>query len=166
MDPVIILTIIFILLCFLALSWFAGSDAPYIPTKYSKLKNILKIAGAKKGITFYELGSGDGRVVLEAARLGAQSYGIEQSWLRVLYSKYQAKKLNFPNAHFIHGNVFKRDYQKADIVFIYLLPKAVSTLEEKLIRELKKGSQIITQTYHLPHLKPIREIDNFQIYRI
>lgn len=166
MDPVLLATLIFILVCFLALSWFAGTDAPYVPTKYAKLREILQAAGVKKGLTFYELGSGDGRVVLEAARLGAQAYGIEQSWLRVLYSKYQARKLNLLTAHFNHGNIFKKDYNKANIVFIYLLPKAIGQLEKKLPKELKKDSKVITQTYHFPTWKPVKKIDNFNIYQI
>ena len=60
--------------CFIGLSWFAGSDAPYIPTKMDQIKKVLKLAGVKKGKRFYELGSGDGRVVFEAAKLGANSF--------------------------------------------------------------------------------------------
>lgn len=156
--------------CFLGLSWFAGSDAPYVPTKYKKLKQVLKTAEVKKGVNFYELGSGDGRVVIEAAKLGANAFGIEQSWIRVLYSRYQATKLasHFPrgNTKFYHGNIFNRSYEDADVVYIYLLKGAVAKLEKKLQQELKEGSKIITQTYHFPKLKPIKKIDDFWIYQV
>lgn len=166
MDLTLIIFFGILLVCLFALSWFAGSDAPYIPTKYLKLKQILKAAGVKKGEVFYELGSGDGRVVFEAARLGAKSYGVEQSWLRVLYSRWKVKRLKLKNAFFNHGNIFDRNYFPADIVYIYLLTPAVLRLEKKLRNELKKGSIIITQTYHFKNLKPFKKIDSFNLYKI
>lgn len=163
--------------CLIALSWFAGSDAPYVPTKMDQIRKILKLAGVKKGRKFYELGSGDGRVVFAAARLGANSIGIEQSWLRVLYSRYKASLLfrnkawktashiGSGNVKFHHGNIFAKTYNDADIIYIYLLSKAVKRLEEKLRKELKKGSIVITQTYHFPTWKPFKKLDNFWLYR-
>lgn len=165
-DPMIIVAIVIFLWCLLGLSWFAGSDAPYVATKKEKIKVILKKAGVKKGKIFYELGSGDGRVVLEAARLGAISNGVEESWIRVWYSRYLASKLKIQNAFFFHGNIFARHYFPADIVYIYLLPKGVEKLEKKLTSELKKGAIIITQTYHFKNLKFFKKDGNFQYYKI
>ena len=163
--------------CAFGLSWFAGSDAPYVPTKRQKAIKLLKMLNLKKGQKFYELGSGDGRVVIEAAKLGLDSLGIEQSWMRVIWSKLQAHKHKLPNAKFKHGNIFKEDLSKADVVFIYLLPKGVAKLFPKLKKELKKGTIVITQTFHFKDWKPIRKIDlpgkdfingggNFWIYRV
>ncbi|MDO8498485.1 MAG: hypothetical protein Q7S44_01745 [bacterium] len=161
-----LLIIIFILLlCFLGLSWFAGSDAPYVPTKMKVIKSILKLANLSPGKVFYELGSGDGRVVLEAGKLGAKSYGIEQSWLRVWWSRYQARQLKLKNSHFFHGDIFHRQYFPADVVYIYMLPKAVDQLESKLQQELKKGAVVITQTYHFKNWPPFKKDENFYLYR-
>ncbi|MDO8573631.1 MAG: hypothetical protein Q7R77_02675 [Candidatus Daviesbacteria bacterium] len=152
--------------CIIGLSWFAGTDAPYVPTKMDKIRKVLKLAGVKKGKKFYELGSGDGRVVFEGAKLGADSIGIEQSWLRVLYSRYKlASQTRSGNAKFIHDNIFAKSYSDADIVYIYLLHKGVKKLEEKLQKELKKGSMVITQTYHFTVWKPFKKLDNFWLYR-
>ena len=118
MDITLIISGGILIGCFIALSWFAGSDAPYVPTKMGEIRKILKLAGVKKGKKFYELGSGDGRVVLEAAKLGANSYGIEQSWIRVLYSRYKAWQKKLSEAKFSHGNIFGRSYEDADIVYI------------------------------------------------
>lgn len=153
--------------CMIGLSWFAGSDAPYIPTKMDQIRKVLKLAGVKKGKRFYELGSGDGRVVFAAAGLGANSMGVEQSWIRVIYSRY--KSLAFHpkgvNVNFYHGNIFSKSYQNADVVYIYLLHKGVAKLEEKLKKELKKNSVVITQTYHFPNWKPFKKFNNFNLYR-
>ena len=146
--------------CFIALSWFAGTDAPYVPTNLEATKKILKLAGVKKSRKFYELGSGDGRVVIEAAKLGANAVGIEQSWLRVLYSKLKSYNTKYSGkTQFHHGNVFKRNYSDADIIYIYLLINGVKKLEHKLQTELPKGSLVITQTFHFPNWKPIKKVN-------
>ena len=143
----------------IGLSWFSGSDAPYLPTSKEKIREVLKSAGLKKGLIFYELGSGDGRVVLEAAKMGADSYGIEQSWIRVWYSRYQSWSQKLNNARFFHGNLFDRSYFPADIVFIYLLPQGINKLQPKLKSELKKNTIAITQAFHFPNWKPFKKLN-------
>lgn len=165
MDIILIGTLIIIFLCLVALSWFAGSDAPFVATKMQLIKEVLITSGLTKGKNFYELGSGDGRVVLEAAKLGATSYGVEQSWLRVWYSRIKAKNLKLKNAHFYHGDIFQREYFPADVIYIYLLQKAVDKLEPKLQKELKKGTIVITQTYHFKKWKPLKQIEGFNLYK-
>ncbi|MBI3485610.1 hypothetical protein HY025_01550 [Candidatus Daviesbacteria bacterium] len=165
-DPMLIISLIVLIMSFLGLSWFAGSDAPYIPTQVRKIKSLLTLAGVKKNKVFYELGSGDGRVVIEAAKLKAISFGIEQSWLRVWLSRAKASSLNLKNAQFFHGNIFDRNFYPADIVYIYLLQKAVDRLEKKLKKELKKGAVVITQTYHFKSWKPYKKINQFWMYRV
>lgn len=165
MDPLLILALIVLFFCFLSLSWFAGSDAPYVASRQKLFLPILKSLPLKKNKIFFELGSGDGRVVIEAARIGLQAFGVEQSWIRVWYSRYKGQKLKLPNAYFCHGNIFKRSYIHADYIYIYLLQKAVDKLEKKLKKELKKGSIVITQTYHFKSWKPFKKSGNFYLYR-
>lgn len=162
MDTTLIISGGVLLGCLIALSWFAGSDAPYVPTKFSRIKKLLKLIPLKNKV-FYELGSGDGRVVIEAAKLGAKAYGVEQSYLRVLYSRFKAlgQNANFTakqEVYFIHGDIFKQNLSDADVVFIFLLPKGVERLETKLKKELKKGSLVITQTFHFKNWKPFKKI--------
>lgn len=166
MDLPLIISLGVLLGCFLGLSWFAGTDAPFVPTKTSRIKKLLKIFSLKNK-NFYELGSGDGRVVIAAAQMGANACGIEQSWIRVFYSRYQAHKLprhllprhlSGVNVNFYHGSIFDRTYQDGDIIYIYLLQKAVNKIESKLKKELKKGSIVITQTFHFKNWKPYKKI--------
>ncbi|MBI2595245.1 class I SAM-dependent methyltransferase [Candidatus Daviesbacteria bacterium] len=164
-DPILLATFITITLCCIGLSWFAGSDAPYVATKMDNIKDILKRAGTGKNKIFYELGSGDGRVVIEAAKLGARANGVEQSWIRVWYSRYKARQLRL-NAVFFHGNIFDRSYFPADIVYIYLLSNAVQRLEGKLKKELKQGSIVITQTYHFKKWRPFKKAGDFWLYKV
>lgn len=177
MDNILILTLGLLGGSALALSWFAGSDAPFVPTKSDLISKALKMGGVKKGKVFYELGSGDGRVVIEAAKLGAKSNGVEQSWMRVWLSRYNSRKEGTnKQTHFCHGNVFDRNYYPADIVYIYLLTPAVLKLEDKLKKELNKGAIVITQTYHFKNWKPFKKMGkktkdfrlggDFQLYRV
>ncbi len=177
MENTLILILGLLAGCALGLSWFAGSDAPYVPTNMDLINKVLKAAGVKKDKVFYELGSGDGRVVVEAARLGAKANGIEQSWMRVWLSRFNSRKAGTNKAtHFCHGNVFDRNYYPADIVYIYLLTPAVHKLEAKLQKELNKGAIVITQTYHFKDWKPFKKMGekqtdyrlggDFQIYRV
>lgn len=164
-DLTLVGTIFLLFLCLLGLSWFAGTDAPYVPTVMDNIRKVLRLAGLKKGKIFYELGSGDGRVVYEAASLDAISSGIEQSWLRVWYSRWKAKKLRLSNIFFYHGDIFKRHYYPADVIYIYLLQPAINRLEKKLQEELKKGAVVITQRYHFKSWKPFKKIGDFWIYK-
>lgn len=165
MDLTLIISGGILIGCMLGLSWFAGTDAPFVPTKMDQIREILKLACVRKGKKFYELGSGDGRVVFEAAKLGADCLGIEQSFLRVLYSKYKANRFGLKKAKFSHGNIFSKQYSVADVIYIYLLPKGVKKLESKLKKELKKEAVVITQTYHFPNWKPFKKVENFWLYR-
>jgi len=135
MDAALVISLGILILGLFGLSWFAGSDAPFVPTKYTSLAKILKKGGVKKGKIFYELGSGDGRVVLEAAKLGAEGNGVEQSWIRVWYSRFCAKKQNLKDTHFFHGNIFDRHYYPADVVYIYMLQNCVYRLEKILQKD-------------------------------
>ena len=157
MDLILIITFGVLIGCLIGISWFAGFDAPYVPTKTTRIRKLLKSIPLK-GKTFYELGSGDGRVVRVAAELGAQAIGIEQSLLRILYSRYKSFRQKLANAKFWYGNIFDQNYTDADVVFIFLLPKGVEKLEDKLKKELKKDSLIITQTFHFKKWKPYKKI--------
>lgn len=165
-DPLIFLTLTFLLLCMIGLSWFAGSDAPYVTTSMKHILKVLKLSGLKKDKNFYELGSGDGRVVFKSATIfKAKSYGIEQSWIRVWFSRLKARQLKINNAFFFHGDIFQRQYFTADVIYIYLLQKAVDRLEDKLQKELKKGAVVITQTYHFKNWQPFKKYQNFYLYK-
>lgn len=166
MDSVLGIAIGIILGCMLALSWLAGSDAPFVPTTRKKMAEAFKVFGLKKDQIFYELGSGDGRLVFEAAKVCKKAVGIEQSILRIWYSKFLAWQKNLPNTEFIHGNIFKKDLSNADVIYIYLLPRGVDKLEPKLKNELKKGSKVVTLRFHFKNWKPLKTVGDFQVYKV
>lgn len=154
-----------LLLSLIVLSWFTGKDAPYVATDKNKIQKILKLAGVRKGKIFYELGSGDGRVTITAAKLGAASFGIELSQLKVWLSQYNADRLNLKNAQFIRGDVFKYNYSSADIVYCYLLRPATDKMEKKLKQELKKGAVVISLVFKFKSWTPFKKEKDFYFYR-
>lgn len=160
-----LIVLLFLILTLPVLFWFTGKDAPYVATDKNKIRKILKLAGVKKGKVFYELGSGDGRLTLEAALMGAEAYGIELSWVKIWLSRYKAKKLNLKKAHFIRGDVFKHYYQTADIVYCYLLRPATNKMEKQLQSELKKGAVVVSLVFKFKNWKPFKVSGDFYFYR-
>jgi predicted RNA methylase len=118
--------------------------APYVPLEEEVVKRVIRMAKIKKGEIFFDLGSGDGRLVIEAAKKGAKAFGVEISWWRVIESRLKIKRLGLEKrAKIIHQNLFEADLSKADVVTAYLLQRTNDLLEPKLSRELKKGARVI-----------------------
>jgi len=134
------------------------TEAPYVPTGRKDTGAILKIAQMRPGEVFFDLGSGDGRFVRAAARLGARAIGIEQSWTLVAWSKMvwwlTPGARSQGSALFIRGNFLKRDLRDADIIFCYLMPKAMEKLKPKFERELRPGTRILSRAFKVPGWVP------------
>lgn len=137
-------------------AWF---DAPFVPSGSRAIKNIFDAVGIRFGEVFYDLGSGDGRVVREAARRGARAIGIERSIALVLWSRFSAcfdalyqrsgARRAGGKAIFIRGNYFKKDLSDADMIFCYLLPEAMEKLKTKFESELKPGTRVVSRAFKL-----------------
>lgn len=129
--------------------------APYAPLESEVINEVMRLARIKEHEIFYELGSGDGRVVIAAALQGAKAIGVELDTMRVLYSKTWIRVLRLGNrAHILQQNIFYIDLRNADIVFLYLMQETNNALEEKLTKELKSGCRVISVAFHFPHWKP------------
>lgn len=130
--------------------------APFVPMEPEVVTRIMHYARLSPGEVFYELGSGDGRLVMAAAAKGAIAYGVELDRFRVWYSRFWIKLLRLgKNAHIIHANIFDVDLSGADVVFLYLLQETNEKLEAKLNRELKVGARVISAAFNFPGWKPI-----------
>lgn len=132
------------------------TGAPYVAMETEVVERVMQIAEVGKDDVFYELGSGDGRLVISAALRGATAYGIEIDYLRVLYSKIWIFFLGLANAKIIHKNIFEIDLGNASVIHAYLLPATNKKLEEKLARELKKGTRVVSVGFEFPSWKPVK----------
>lgn len=141
MESLII--IIFILLASYAYGGFLG--APWFATWSRDIDRFLKLAQIKPGDNFYDLGCGDGKLVIAAAKAGAKAKGFEISILPYFLGKF--KTLAVKNAQITYGNFWGKNLADADIVYLFLTPKANLKVREKLEKELKKGTRVIAYTW-------------------
>ncbi len=148
------------------IAWTQIFGAPWWPTPGRTVKKMLELARIKPGEKVYDLGSGDGRIIIEAARqFGASATGIEIDPFRYLYTQMRILRWRLKDrVHVILGNFFYKDLSDADVVTIYLLQDTNLKLIRKFIQELHPGTRIVTNTFTLPGLKIVRQNKKEQIY--
>ncbi len=143
------LTLILIFLIFLG----ALFGAPWVPTRKKDFDRIAKLANLYPGMLFYDLGSGSGELLFYLSKkYNVDCVGIEISPFLFLYSKIKSLFYNKVKIHY--GNFYKYDLSKADIVYIFLLPKTYEKLRKKIDMELKKGTKIILSCWPFEDCKP------------
>ncbi len=153
----------------MALSILFG--APFVPTSLKEIKRMLEILQLKPGEIFYDLGSGDGRIVIEAAKnYKARAIGIEINPILVFFSRLKIKKLGLDKNVQIHwGNFFRKDISGADAISTYLFQSTNNLLEKKFLLELKPKTRIVSSVFHfknLPYLKSHPENQKIRLYQI
>jgi SAM-dependent methyltransferase len=133
---------------------------PYVPTPRIIVDEMLKLADIGPGDTVYDLGSGDGRLVITAAkRFGARGVGVElQKELVELASAGAAKEGVADRVKFLQGDLFESDIREATVVTLYLLPRFVTRLVPKLRAELRPGARIVSHDYPLAPWPPNKEL--------
>jgi len=126
---------------------------------------MIRLSRIKKGMTIYDLGSGNGKLLFLAAKQGAIAKGLEINPFLVLYSSI--KSLCSPYRHTVHTywkNFWTSDISEADIVFIYLLPWRMKKLEHALKLKCKKGTIIVSNSFIFPHLTCIRKDETNHVF--
>jgi SAM-dependent methyltransferase len=124
-------------------------DIHFVPTRQTIAEAMLKLAGVTGADVVYDLGSGDGRIVITAAqRFGARGVGIELDPKLVGISQQVAREGGVANlVTFIEGDLFKSDISAATVVTLYLSNTVNMRLEPKLRRELRPGTRIVSQRF-------------------
>ncbi len=124
---------------------------PYVPSPQSVVADMLKLADVGANDFVIDLGSGDGRIVLTAAKVfGARGFGVEIQDKLVRLSNEAAKKEGVDDrVKFITKDLFKTDISQATVLTMYLLPNTVNMLKDKLLTELKPGTRVISHDYPL-----------------
>ncbi|MGE0548717.1 MAG: cyclopropane-fatty-acyl-phospholipid synthase family protein [Kofleriaceae bacterium] len=131
-------------------------DIHFVPTPEPLIAKMLSMAKVGPNDVVYDLGSGDGRIVIAAARdFGARGVGIELDPKLVRKANENAKTAGVADrVEFRVGDIFEEDLSKATVVTLYLLPKINIKLKPKLFRELKPGSRIVTSSFDFGDWKP------------
>ena len=161
-----VLPVIISIIFFLFITWTHFFGAPWIPTSSSTVLKILRIAQIRPGDVVYDLGSGDGRILIEAARhFGAKAVGIEIDPLRYIITKIKIYVLHLQDrVQIIRGNFFKQDLSNADIIIVYLSQDTNMKLSEKLLRELKSGTRIVSHTFTFCCFEELETGEDLPIY--
>ncbi len=135
-------------------------DVPYVPTTVEAVTLMLKLADVKPGDVVYDLGCGDGRIVIAAAKdFGARGVGIDIDPDRIREAKENAKKTGVENrVRFEENDLFKADFHEASVVTLFLLNGVNLKLRPRLLTELKPGTGIVSNTFEMGDWKPEKKI--------
>ncbi len=130
-------------------------DVPYVPTPNEVVEEMLSMAGVKKDDILYDLGSGDGRIPITAAkRFGTKGVGIDLDPVRVKEAKENAEREKVTElVKFIEGDIFKEDFSEATVVTLYLLPQVNLKLKPELLK-MKPGTRVVSHNYDMGDWKP------------
>jgi hypothetical protein len=131
---------------------------PYVPSPSSVVSDMLKLAEVGPKDFVIDLGSGDGRIVLTAAKVfGARGFGVDINEKLVKEANEAARQQGIADrASFATQDLFKTDIRRATVVTMYLLPNTVNMLKDKLLNELKPGTRILSHDYPLSGWLPDR----------
>ncbi len=154
------------LICGAAFSSDAGDDrlAPIYPTPQAIVERMLQLGKLQAGEKMCDLGSGDGRIVITAAReFHALATGIEIDPVLFRQSNAEIRKLGLEStARVIRGDLQKQHYSGYDLITVYLLPESNNLIQPMLERELKKGARIVAHDFAFENWRPtqIETIDD------
>ncbi len=136
-------------------------DVPYEPSPERVVEEMLKLANVHKGDVVYDLGCGDGRIVITAAkRFGARGVGIDISRERIMDSLENAGKAGVADrVSFRNEDLFEADIRDATVVTLFLWQSVNLKLRPKLLRELKPGTRVVSHHWDMGDWKPEKQIE-------
>lgn len=153
----------------LALLWSAvpltaqeeNGDVPYVPTPPSVVEAMLKLGQVHRGDVLFDLGCGDGRIVITAARsFEATGAGIDIDPQRIAEATENARKSGVTDkVRFIEKNLFDADIAEATVVTLYLLPEVNLRLRPRLLAQLRNGTRIVSHSFDMGDWKPDRTVE-------
>ena len=164
---IVISILFFLIMVFLmSLIWTNTHGAPWVPTSREVIYTMLTMSEVKPGEIVYDLGSGDGRVLIAAARrFDARAVGVEMDVFRYLWSLSAVALLGLrKRVRIIRGNLFEIDLSEADVVFSYLLQNTNDRLKDKLRKELHPGTRIVSNTFTFSGLPLVRCDDELKLF--
>ncbi|MEK7082137.1 MAG: 50S ribosomal protein L11 methyltransferase [Patescibacteria group bacterium] len=146
--------------------------APFVRSRKEKIARMIEFSEITAEDSVMDLGSGDGSLVIAASRAGArEAIGIETNPLLVWYSRWRLRQRRVsPDApmgasgRIIRGNFYRMPLAGADVVFLYLVPRTMEKIREKMDRELKHGTRVVSNAFPIPGWIPARQEDGVFLY--
>ncbi len=146
--------------------WSSIIGAGFQPTSRGRVKKMLEMAEVGSDDIVYDLGSGDGRIVMDAAKkYNARAVGMEADPLRVLWSRLSILTSGLRSkAKIVWGNFFNQDISEATVVTLFLSDTANQRLKSKFQRELKPGTRIVSYVWMFKGWEPVKADNAEEIY--
>ena|SRR3989344_2898564 len=139
---------------------------PYVPSLPERLETMFSLINVAPGQKSVDLGSGDGRVVIEFAKKGLEAYGYEERADLVELAEMNIKKEKLEGRAFVFNKDFWQiDLSEFDVVTIYGITGVMAKLEEKLEKELKPGAIFVSNGFRLPHWEPVAKFNFIYVYK-
>jgi hypothetical protein len=136
----------------------AGKDVVWVPTPQELVDTMLNLAQVTPQDTVYDLGSGDGRTVITAAKRGARAFGIEYNPDMVELSQRNAKAAGVSDrATFVNADLFETDFSKATVITMFLLPSINMQLRPKIL-DMKPGTRVASNTFTMEDWEPDEKV--------
>jgi precorrin-6B methylase 2 len=130
-------------------------DVPYLPTDPHIVNALLDLAGLEPGDVLYDLGCGDGRIVIEAAKRGARAVGVDIDLTRIRECHENLRRTDAGGrAKFVRGSFFDTDLRDASVVTLYLLPGVNVKLRPKLLWDLRPGARVVANYFEIGDWAP------------
>ena len=135
-------------------------EVPYVPTDDRVVAEMLAVANVGKDDVLYDLGSGDGRIVITAAKkFGTRGVGVDIDPERVKEANENAVKAGVTDkVRFVQQDLFQTDFREATVVTLYLLPSVNMRLRPKLLSDLKPGTRVVSHNYDMGDWTPLKTI--------
>jgi tRNA G37 N-methylase Trm5 len=137
-------------------------DVPYVPTPPEVVEQMLKLGNVKPGDVVYDLGCGDGRIVIAAVKKygAARGVGIDLNPVRIKEATENASREGVTNkVKFVEQDLFKADFREASVVTLYLLPSVNEKLKPRLLEQLKPGTRIVSHQFDMGDWKPEKRME-------
>ncbi|MHA2020548.1 MAG: SAM-dependent methyltransferase [Candidatus Thorarchaeota archaeon] len=140
------------------IAWPTIFGAPWIPTPKDKARSMLELAEVGHQDTVYDIGSGDGRIIIMAAsEFGAKSFGIEMDPLRVMWSRLAIRRHGLSQlVEVLRENFFKSNIENATVVTVYQGVGVNKKLREKFSKELKPGTRVVSYRFRFQGWTPVK----------
>lgn len=166
LELILVLIIVVTIIVSISILWPLIIGAAWSPSSKKVVDKMLKMSDVDSHDILYDLGSGDGRIVSEAAhKSGAIGIGIEADPLRVFWSRTKLRLLGLNNqTRIIWGDIFSKDLSPATVVTVFLWQKTNEKLKDKLTRELKPGTRIVSYIWTFNGWIPIEVDQEDRIY--
>jgi len=137
-------------------------DVIYVPTPHEVVDDMLRLANVKTGDVLYDLGSGDGRIAIAAAKkYGIKAVGIDIDPERIREATENAKRAGVTHlVQFRQEDLFKADFREATVITLYLLPDLNVKLRPKLWNEMKPGTRVVSHQFDMGTWKPEKKLES------